>query len=130
MMIVIAIIGILTAIVVESTSASRAKARDTRRISDIKDIQLGLAVYYDVNRDYPTAATNNIGILSTTLVAQGFLQSLPVDPMGGVSYEYLSAAGTKTYCLGATLEDLSSNPGDNSSCTTGGTANYKVQPPK
>ena len=123
-MIVIGIIGIFSAVVIGSTSGSRVKARDNRRIIDLKEIQLGLALFYDVNKAYPVGSGSSV--LSTALVgpAAGFLPEIPTDPQG-TSYEY-SSAGT-TYCLGATLEDTSITYVENSTCSTGGVATYKVQ---
>jgi prepilin-type N-terminal cleavage/methylation domain-containing protein len=120
MLITFAIIGILATIVISSTTASRGRARDTRRIGDLKEIQLALAVYYDVNKSFPVSLA--------TLVTEKYLPVIPADPTGA-SYEY-NRVTTTTYCLGATLEVPSGSPGDGTSCVTGGTANYKVQQPK
>lgn len=122
LLIVVAIIGILTAIVIPSTSTARARARDNRRITDMKEIQLGLALYYDVNRAYPDGTT--ISVLSV-LTAEKYLPSIPSDPTGG-AYEYVTSNGARTYCLGVKLEGAV--PNDSSSCALGAgtTANYKA----
>ncbi|MDE1874966.1 MAG: prepilin-type N-terminal cleavage/methylation domain-containing protein [Patescibacteria group bacterium] len=128
MLIVLAIIGILTAVIIASTTLSRAKARDTRRIGDMKEIQLGLALYYDVNRAYPIG--NDASAL-TVLTSQKYIPSLPTDPLTNGNYEYVSSSPGTTYCLGVTLEDAI--PSDSASCTSalsGSTANYKAQPPQ
>ncbi|HVT74866.1 MAG TPA: prepilin-type N-terminal cleavage/methylation domain-containing protein [Candidatus Paceibacterota bacterium] len=118
-LIVLGIIGILSAIVIDSTTTSRAKARDTRRIADMKEIQIGLALYYDVNRAYPAALS--------TLATQKYLPSIPNDPLGS-AYEYTQ--GANTYCIGVTLEGAV--PDDTAVCTSGSpsTANYKALPPQ
>lgn len=124
LLIVIAIIGILTAVTVTSVTVSRGKARDTRRVGDMKEIQIGLALYYDVNKAYPQSLY--------TLVdpAQHYLPELPTDPQTGAMYEYTASSTTsyKNYCIGVTLEyDI---PNDSVSCvstTTSSTANYKAQ---
>ncbi len=121
MLIVLGIIGVLLSVVLASTTLARAKSRDTKRISDMKEIQLGLALYFDVNRVYPADLN--------TLVGQRYLPSVPADPLG-TAYEYL-ASPTSTYCLGVTLESVI--PSDNASCTSAAsnsTANYKALPPK
>lgn len=122
MLVVLAIVGVLTGVVLSSTSAARAGARDGARISNLKQIQLGLAVYFDVNRKYPSDLNS--------LVTDKYIPSLPVDPQGA-SYEYISSP-SNTYCLGATLE--STIPDDNAHCTSvapGFTqkSNYTVKPP-
>lgn len=122
LLIVLSIMGVLLSVVLASTTLARAKSRDTKRISDMKEIQLGLAVYFDVNRVYPASLN--------TLTSQGFLPSLPTDPQG-TAYEYLSSSPNSTYCLGSKLENTI--PTDNTSCTSaasGSTANYKVIPPQ
>ena len=122
LLIVIAIIGILTMVVVSSTGPARARSRDDRRIADLKTIQLGLALYFDHYRSYPTP---DEGLSKLTDEDQGFLPSIPTDPKTGALYEYTTSGGDKHYCLGATLEGTV--PSDSSSCTIlGSTANYKV----
>jgi len=109
LLIAIAIIGILSTVVVVSTSAVRAKARDTRRIADMKVIQLGLALYYDVYKKYPSTGGLDV------LVTQKFIPSIPTDPAGTSygAYEYLSYSTDKHYCLGVNLEVNSAIPNDN-----------------
>lgn len=127
LLIVIAIIGIFTALLFGATSSSRGRSRDDRRVTDLKQIQLALALYLDVNRQYPpgTDAT-----ALNVLVTQKYLPVLPVDPQTGLGYEYMTVAGNRKYCLGAKLEDPTRTPNDNVACTSkasGSTANYKVQ---
>lgn len=122
LLIVIAIIGILTSIVIGSTNASRGKARDTRRIADMKEIQLALAVYYDVNKVYPASLS--------TLAATGqkYMAAIPTDPQTKASYEYLTSNSNRNYCIGVKLEGAI--PSDHVNCTSqssGSTANYKAQ---
>ncbi len=47
LLVVIAIIGILSSVVMASLSSARAKARDTRRISDLSQIRNALFMYFD-----------------------------------------------------------------------------------
>lgn len=54
-LIVIIIIGILAAAVVLALNNSRAKARDVRRITDIKQMQTALELYYTGEQGYPSA---------------------------------------------------------------------------
>ncbi|MEN9621937.1 MAG: protein ral secretion pathway protein [Candidatus Parcubacteria bacterium] len=121
---VLAIIGFLFTIVIGSTTASRSRARDNRRITDLKEIQLGLALYYDVNKVYPVGT--DVSILVTKLVTDKYLPEIPNDPAGG-TYEYTGSA--TTYCLGAKLEMTSAPSDNNASCSSkpsGSIATYKV----
>jgi len=97
MLIVIAIIGILSSVILVGLGSARAKARDSRRISDIRQIQNGLEIYYSKTQVYVSGD-------STALYAPTpDLPALPYDPQGtAVKYLYLGAA--QSYQLGACLE--------------------------
>lgn len=104
LLVVIAIIGILSSIVLASLNSARKKGRDARRISDIKQTQLALELYYDAHSSYPTAA-----LYATNLVSEGFISTLPTDPSAGASYGYAPGPAScttacTTYTLKATLE--------------------------
>jgi len=108
LLVVIAIIGILSSVVLASLNGARRKGRDARRISDIKQIQLALEMYYDSNSsEYPD---------STSSLAPSYISSVPDDPQTGDAYAYdnLTSAGAacsvssgvcSNYVIGATLED-------------------------
>jgi prepilin-type N-terminal cleavage/methylation domain-containing protein len=53
LLIVIAIIGILAAIVLVNLNVSRKKGRDARRLSDIHQIMTALELFYADNSGYP-----------------------------------------------------------------------------
>ncbi len=53
LLVVIAIIGLLASIVLVSLNSARAKARDVRRVADLKQVQTALEMYYDTNGSYP-----------------------------------------------------------------------------
>lgn len=57
LLVVIAIIALLASIVLVSLKTARAKARDSRRLADIKQIQLALEMYYDDNGEYPISGS-------------------------------------------------------------------------
>jgi len=100
LMVVISIIGVLSTIVVSTTSAARAKARDSKRISEIKQIQLGLELYINTHGTLPVPydygrgssapgfwdqwwdlSTNTAGAgFMNFLVTDGIFSKVPVDP--------------------------------------------------
>ena len=98
LLVVIAIIGILSSVVLASLNSARKKGRDARRISDLKQIQLALELYYDSNSGYPTALSS---------LAPSFIATIPTDPSNQAAYSY-AALGTGSNCtsyhLGASLE--------------------------
>jgi type II secretion system protein G len=62
-MIVIAIIGILSTVVLTASNGARAKARDAQRFADLKSIEAALHLYLLNNRDLPdeTGVTASAG---------------------------------------------------------------------
>ena len=55
LLVVIAIIGILATIAVIALQNARAKARDARRVADVKQIQTALELFFNDAQRYPTA---------------------------------------------------------------------------
>ena len=102
LLVVIAIIGILSSVVLASLNSARRKSRDARRVSDIKQLQLALELYFDSNGSYPAQA-GAAGL--QLLVDDGYISTLPTDPVSGnYNYAYYPAIPTY-YHLGATLEE-------------------------
>ncbi len=110
LLVVIAIIGILSSVVLASLNTARKKARDAKRISDVKNLQLALELYFDSNAsEYPDSLA--------ALATGGFVPNEPYDPIGttvSYSYDNLTSAGAAcvtatgdclTYHLGADLEN-------------------------
>jgi prepilin-type N-terminal cleavage/methylation domain-containing protein len=106
LLVVIAIIGILASIVLASLNSARKKGRDARRISDMKQVQLALELYYDANgSSYVVQGTAPAAIGGTpaasamvtalgTLLAPTYIASIPTDPTGGTTYNYQYASLT------------------------------------
>lgn len=130
-MIVIAIIGVLSSIVLASLGPARMKARDARRIEDLHEINNALALYYSDHHEYPPSPCGydcngyyysfdnydsaSWSILQTYLAP--YLSKLPVDPInsncqpwsdGCYSYSYGNVGRINNkpqYDLTAQLED-------------------------
>ena len=107
LLVVIAIIGILSSVVLASLNSARTKARDTRRVSDLKQIQVALELYYDATSKYPQSLNDLVGA-----AGGASLSALPKDPNGAVlnaTGGYMYAVNSNTtatmYHVGATLED-------------------------
>ena len=115
LLIVIAIIGILGAVLFVSLGSPQADARDSKRLSDINSLQLALELYNNSNNEYPQALAS--------LVTDGQIGAVPVDPLGN-SYSYAVNTDPATaYHLGITLEDTAhsalSGDADTNSTPTG-----------
>ncbi|MCR4334277.1 MAG: type II secretion system GspH family protein [Patescibacteria group bacterium] len=91
LLVVIAIIGILSSVVLASLSSARAKARDAKRLSDIRQIQTALEMYYSSNNSsYPNpgwgwrSECNGWGGFASDNVIPGlvptYISSFPTDP--------------------------------------------------
>lgn len=110
LLVVIAIIGILSSVVLASLNSARSKSRDARRVSDLKQLQLALELYYDANKAYPAgiagAQTNHS---DSPLVAGGYIATIPTDPSTNAMYTYAGVGASGSTCtsyhLGATLEN-------------------------
>ncbi len=98
LLVVIAIIGILSSVVVASLNSARVKARDARRVADVKQIQVALELYYDANNTYPAALTALQGSTSGASLA-----TIPADPSGG-SYSYVANDAKTAYHIGGNME--------------------------
>ena len=101
LLVVIAIIGILASIVLASLNSARKKGRDARRVSDLKQIQLALELYYDANASsYPLLAyaALNGSTAASSLTSAGFISAVPTDPTnsGSYIYKYDSTDGATT----------------------------------
>ncbi len=128
LLVVISIIGLLSTLAVVSLNNARAKARDARRVSDIKQIQTALELYYNDKDAYPTVASATLGSGNyVTLSSGGFLSAVgantvymgkvpvaPTPPTGN-AYTYKSAAGT-TYCISFNLESSIPSLGTGLAC--------------
>ncbi|HVU79740.1 MAG TPA: prepilin-type N-terminal cleavage/methylation domain-containing protein [Candidatus Paceibacterota bacterium] len=108
LMVVIAIIGILSSIVVTGLTGAKSSSRDAKRVSDLKSLQLALGLYYNDNLSYPkVTGVENL----TALVTGGYISKLPTDPLGG-NYFYAPFGATQActggpskYHLGAAMEN-------------------------
>ena len=61
LLVVIAIIGLLATVVMVSLNSARKKARDARRLQDMKEITTALELYYDDHGRYPNPDGDGVG---------------------------------------------------------------------
>lgn len=122
MLVVIAIIGILTGIIVTNLSGAKGKARDAKRVSDLSHIQLALQLYFDRCGRYPDANGGGVGQGgqnqcsrtkdgTTAYAMSDFISSIPTptSEAGQTVYGYVydSVSTPYTYVLYAALESPS-----------------------
>ncbi len=58
-LVVVAIIGLLSSVAIVGLGGARSKARDSRRIADIQQIQTALELAYDPAKGYPASLPAN-----------------------------------------------------------------------
>lgn len=100
LLIVIAVIGILSSVVLGSVQSSRAKARDAIRKQDLHNLEIALAMYYADKGEYPIANGDWLSSESDDIDGAGvtpavdnyipalaptYISKLPRDPKGGTT---------------------------------------------
>jgi len=111
LLVVIAIIGLLSTLAVVALGQARVKARDSKRLADLKQLQTALELYYTDNNAYPSETALTLGgtgavcLDSTgfgdTCSASAYMGQVPEDP-GSTTYVYNAASSS--YSVAATLE--------------------------
>lgn len=98
LLVVIAIIAILSVTAYVALGGQTAKARNSRRLSDISTIQSALEIYF-ISHDnkYPAALGD--------LVTGKQITKLPLDPVTDANYSYAFGPNNKTFQVSAHLED-------------------------
>ncbi len=136
LLVVIGIIGLLASIIVINLTGARKRARDTKRVADVRNIQTANEDYYGKNGKYPAAIGD--------LVTNGNIPLWPIDPLAPAGttctansdlcywYAYYTPAGAlgpQSYHIGASLEDTGSpllNQDRDCNSTTGSSCPYPV----
>ena len=124
LLVVIAIIGILSSVVLASLNTARAKSRDTKRLSDMHQLQTALEMYANDNAGkYPSNGTwwgtcssfGSHGVTGVTgwipNLAPTYISLLPVDPqpIGSANcYLYRSDGTDYMLLIYGTVETYSS----------------------
>lgn len=91
LLVVVALITLLSSIVMASLSNQRKKARDTKRITSLREVITALELHYSTYGRFPCHdllfSNGDPDNFLRILVDRGFLSSVPRDP-GGLRYEY------------------------------------------
>ncbi|PIT87430.1 MAG: hypothetical protein COU31_02945 [Candidatus Magasanikbacteria bacterium CG10_big_fil_rev_8_21_14_0_10_40_10] len=111
LLVVIAIIGLLSTLAVVALGSARVKARDSKRLADLKQIQTSLELFYTDANGYPngtytlgsaSAACLNSSGFGAVGCANAYMGNVPSDPSSG-TYSYVSSASS-SYSISAVLE--------------------------
>lgn len=118
-LIVVAIIGILASVAIVGLGPVQRRGRDTRRISDMRNAQTALELYFSKCGYYPGSAESgttctggytaaaSYSAMATSITGSNLgVSKMPDDPLSGQNYIYCSS-GPARYIVGAKLEDSS-----------------------
>ncbi len=110
LLVVISIIGILATVALVSLNSARIKARDAKRVADIRQIALALEFCYNETQKYIPSASFPAAGAPMTCGGNTYITAMPADPKGG-NYDYRVniEADPQKYVLRAALE-LLTNP--------------------
>jgi|AntAceMinimDraft_4_1070372.scaffolds.fasta_scaffold04352_3 type II secretion system protein G len=102
LIIVIMIIGILSATILPKIMGAPARARDTGRVKDLDSVSIALNQYYDDNKQFPPATDECLTATSVTgakLVSGGYMlaSNFPMDPTATAGVGTCSGLGTYYY---------------------------------
>lgn len=147
LLVVIAIIGLLSTLAVVSLNNARKKSRDAKRVSDIKQIQSALELYFNDQNEYPLGTAVTLGGTNTVTLSNsdaGFEDATPTGanvymgkvpanptPGGGSGYQYSAYETTWDACAASetcanykitfTLEEANPNLGAGTTCAASST---------
>jgi len=116
LLVVIAIIGLLSTLAVVSLNNAREKSRDAKRMSDVKQIQSALELYFNDQNGYPAGTGVTLGDATHQALSGGggfsaaggtsgttYMGLVPTNPTpNGASYIYTGTGAS--YTLTFTLE--------------------------
>ena len=114
LLVVIAIIGILSTLAVVSLGNAREKSRDAKRVSDIKQIQTALELYYADKSGYPAGTAVNLGSSGAASLSSGSgfsttgsgteYMKVPSNPSPGGANGYIYDQSGTAYAIIFSLE--------------------------
>lgn len=109
LLVVIAVIGLLASIVLVAVGPARKKARDARRQSDVRQVNLAMEMCYDDSGCGASEAyiDTTVGNAKDTVI--GDYLTVPADPSDAGDQQYKWTEGTgQYYCFYVKLESPSS----------------------
>jgi len=132
LLVVITITAVLAALTIVGLNSIREKSRDVVRVSDAKQIQTALAVYFSDHNAYPATLTTGqplVGSNGTT-----YLKKVPQDPQisSGTDYSYAVDPGYQDYTLSYQLRGTVNEVGPGTMLVTansGGGGTLQPPPP-
>jgi prepilin-type N-terminal cleavage/methylation domain-containing protein len=97
LLVVISIIGVLSALLVANFMGMRERARDAQKIQDLYAIKNALRMYYNDTQSYPVGA--DCGSCLNTAIGTSYMPSI-----SSVGYTYTASADFDSFVLKVGLE--------------------------
>jgi len=100
LLVVVAIIGILATIGLVTLQGARESARDAKRMSDLSQMRLGLALYFEDHDAYPAPVENSgVGPDFSTTIEEGTVFSQNDNPLypGYISHAFVDPVNSSDY---------------------------------
>lgn len=114
LLIVIVVIGILAALVITTYSGIQAKARNSKRQTDVQAVQTQLEAYFAQNGHYPSLADMNSASWRTTNMKS--LDSGALQDPQGASATLVTSPAAKSYAYAVTNSSGTSCESDDTTC--------------
>ena len=115
LLVVIAIIGLLASVVLLALNSARQKARDAKRLADVRQFASAFELYFNDKSSYPTIGFTSPTVMTTALMqtaglAPNYIGVIPAAPTpsdtpctdttNAYTYQGGANAYTLTFCLG------------------------------
>ena len=128
LLVVIAIIGLLASVVLLALNGARAKARDAKRLADMRQMASAMELYFNDVNGYPTAAAHSLsGItLGTPPINPNYIGQIPVEPTPADGSCGTSAQGSNQYYWVATNSGTLTNTYTITFCLGAATGGYSA----
>ncbi len=108
LLVVITIIGILATVALVSLNSARLKARDAKRLGDVRQIALALEFCYNEIGKYLPASTFPAAGSPLTCGGNTYITGMPADPSGGnYTYGVDNDSNPQKYVVATKLEGVS-----------------------
>ncbi|MDP3740919.1 MAG: prepilin-type N-terminal cleavage/methylation domain-containing protein [bacterium] len=100
LLVVIAIIGLLTSVIIGGLTIARQRARDTRRVADLRQVKTGLDLYLQEAGGYPAASFWVAGGLISCTQATTRVPTDPLIPTYSYTYTEQGTGMGNSICSG------------------------------
>jgi prepilin-type N-terminal cleavage/methylation domain-containing protein len=117
LLVVIAIIGLLATLSIIALNSAQAKARDVKRLSDVREIRTALEMYFASENSYPASLSTGDPIEDTASTT--FMREYPTPPSPAdgdctvaqnTEYSYTLHSSNSSYsvsfCLGSNVNEV------------------------